>query len=318
MHQVPLQPDSETNQSLPPKKYVLIDTDIGDDIDDALAIALALQSPELEVQGITTVFGDTQRRAQLAMHLLTVFEREAIPVAAGMTSPIQYRHRPSGVPQAAILDRHRQLPALSPLTGPELIAKTALTAPSRLTLLCIGPLTNIATALSLEPRLFMAIRNIVLMGGSSSLPFPEWNIRSDARAAQIVLGSGIPITMLGWNVTTRCQLQASDLQHLRCQHTPQAQLLSRLLAVWQRHRPRWQPALPYLHDPLTVVAVCKPELLECREITARVISRGPLTGFMVPHLLNGPFVHAAVTVQADATRHWIMERLLAPLAPQAS
>ncbi len=318
MHQVPIQPDPETNQSHFLKISVLIDTDIGDDIDDALALALALQSSELEVLGITTVFGDTQRRAQLAMHLLTVFNREAIPVAAGVASPIQHRHRPSGVPQAAILDRHKRLPALSPLTGPELIVETALAAPGRLTLLCLGPLTNVATALSLEPRLFMAIRNIVLMGGSSGLPFPEWNVRSDARAAQIVLGTGIPVTMLGWNVTTHCQLQASDVQSLRCQHSAQAQLLARLLAVWQRHRPHWHPALPYLHDPLTVVAVCKPELLEYRQITARVISRGPLAGFMVPHVLNGPLVQAAVSVQADAARSWIMERLLAPLAAQSS
>jgi len=318
MRQVPIQPDPEVNQSNFPKKSVLIDTDIGDDIDDALALALALQSPELDVRGITTVFGDTQRRAKLATYLLKVFGRETIPVAAGVANPIQYRHRPSGVPQAAILDRHMHLPTLSTLTGPELIVETALAAHGRLTLLCLGPLTNVATALSLEPHLFMAIRSIVVMGGSSSLPFPEWNVRSDARAAQIVLGAGIPITLLGWNVTTRCQLQESDLQSLRCQHSPQAEVLSTLLAVWQRHRPRWHPALPFLHDPLTVVAVCKPELLEYREITARVISRGPLTGFMVPHVLNGPLVHAAMNVQVAQARQWIMERLLAPLPTQAT
>src|ERR1700684_4246319 len=82
---------------------VIFDTDIGDDIDDALALALALQSPELDVKGITTVFGDTQRRGQLARYLLKVFGREDIPVAVGIGNPIQYRHRPSGVPQAAMI-----------------------------------------------------------------------------------------------------------------------------------------------------------------------------------------------------------------------
>lgn len=316
MRQVPIQPDPEVNQFDFSKQSVLIDTDIGDDIDDALALALALQSPELDVRGITTVFGDTQQRAKLATYLLKTFGREAIPVAAGVATPIQYRHRPSGVPQAAILDRQMRFPALSKLTGPELIVETALAAHGRLTLLCLGPLTNVATALSLEPHLFMAIRKIVVMGGSSNFPFPEWNIRSDARAAQIVLGAGIPVTLLGWNVTTHCQLQESDLQSLRCQHSPQAEVLSTLLAVWQRHRPRWHPALPYLHDPLTVVAVCKPEFLKYREITARVIARGPLTGFMVPRIVNGPLVHAAVSVQAELARQWIMERLLAPLSTQ--
>lgn len=318
MHQLPMQPASQTNQSHILKQSVLIDTDIGDDIDDALALALALQSPELAVKGITTVFGDTQRRGQLAQYLLKVFEREDIPVAAGIGNPIQYHHRPSGVPQAAMIDHHLPLPALSPLSGPELIVETALAARGKLTLLCLGPLTNVATALSLEPRLFMAIERLVVMGGSSQYPFPEWNVRSDARAAQIVLGAGIPVTMLGWNVTTRCQLQASDIQRLHCHHTPQTQLLSTLLAIWQRHRPRWHPALPYLHDPLTVVTLCAPELLAFREITARVISRGPLSGFMVPHLLNGPLVQGAVKLEAEQAREWIMERLLAPSPAQTT
>src|SRR5437588_12264280 len=86
------------------KHLVLLDTDIGDDIDDALALALALRSPEIELQGITTVFGDTQKRAHLAAHILQVFGREDIPVAAGLQTPLQPRHPPSGVPQAAILD----------------------------------------------------------------------------------------------------------------------------------------------------------------------------------------------------------------------
>ncbi len=318
MHQLPIQPNAETNQSPILKQNVLIDTDIGDDIDDALALALALQSPELEVKGITTVFGDTHRRGQLAQYLLKVFGREDIPVAVGIGNPIQYRHRPSGVPQAAIIDQQLSLPALSPLSGPELIVETVLAAHGKLTLLCLGPLTNVATALSLEPHLFMAIERLVVMGGSSQYPFPEWNMRSDARAAQIVLGAGIPVTLLGWNITTRCQLQASDIDRLRYHHTPQAQVLSTLLAIWQRHRPRWHPALPYLHDPLTVVTLCAPELLEFREITARLISRGPLSGFMVPHVLNGPLVQGAVNIKAELAREWIMERLLAPLPAQTT
>ncbi len=94
----------ETNQFPSHKHSVLIDTDIGDDIDDALALALALKSPELELQAVTTVFGDTQSRARLAAHLLRIFEREDVPVAAGVQIPMQLRHPPSGVPQAAIVD----------------------------------------------------------------------------------------------------------------------------------------------------------------------------------------------------------------------
>ena len=299
---------------MPPQKHtVLIDTDIGDDIDDALALALAVCSPEIELCGVTTVFGDTQRRAQLAAHLLHIFGRNDIPIAAGLQTPLQPRHRPSGVPQAVVLDDCADcaaLPMLSYVPAPELIAQTALAHHGRLTVLCLGPLTNLATALTTESRLFMAIRRIVMMGGTSGIPFPEWNVRNDAAAARIVLAAGIPVTMLGWNVTTRCQLREEGLEQLRCNDSPQTQLLSQLIAIWQRDRPRWHPPLPYLHDPLAVVALCAPRLLRFEEMTARVLVDGPFAGYMVPRMMDGPLVHAAVGVQANEAREWVLRRLL--------
>lgn len=303
MSQVPYTSQLEAIQS----HIVLVDTDIGDDIDDALALALVLRSPEIELIGVTTVFGDTQKRAQLAAHVLQTFGREDIPVAAGMQEPLQPRHRPSGVPQAALLNT---CTALSPYSAPELIVQAAMAHQGQLTLLCLGPLTNVATALAIEPRLFMAIRNIVMVGGTSGFPWPEWNVRSDAQAAQLVLAAGVPVTLLGWNVTTRCQLRESDIALLRYENSPQARLLSQLLAVWQRHRRRWHPGLPYLHDPLTVVALCAPELFTFEVTTARVLTHGPFQGFMVPRLMDGPLVQAATGAQAERARQWIMQRLL--------
>ncbi|HEU0003282.1 MAG TPA: nucleoside hydrolase [Ktedonobacteraceae bacterium] len=288
---------------------VLLDTDIGDDIDDALALALALRSPEIRLLGVTTVFGDTRLRARLAKHLLHVFERDDVPVAAGIALPLLARHHPSGVAQAAILNTQEKLD-ISSDSGPELIVQTAMAHPGRLTLLCIGPLTNVASALLMEPHLFMAIRNVIMMGGTSSIPWPEWNVRSDARAAQIVLAAGIPITLLGWNITTRCQMQAGDIERLHDHNTPRTRLLSELIAIWQQHRPRRQPACPFLHDPLTIAALCAPELLRFEEMTVRTLTHGLLRGFMVPRFMNGPLVQAAVDIQAEQAREWIMERLL--------
>jgi purine nucleosidase len=293
------------------QKYnVLIDTDIGDDIDDALALALALRSPEIELRGVTTVFGDTLRRAHLASHLLHVFGRNDIPIAVGRQEPLQSRHRPSGVPQAAILDTNEEFSVLSDCSGPELIVQMALSYPGSLTLLCLGPLTNVALALSIEPHLFMAIRNMIVMGGSSSISLPDWNIRSDARAAQMVLAAGVPVTLVGLDVTKRCQLREQDIEALRSAHSPQTHLLSQLLAVWQRHRPRWHGKLPYLHDPLTVVALCSPQLFRFEEMTVRVLTHGPFQGFTVPRIMDGPLVRAAVDVQVEEARNWVMERLL--------
>jgi purine nucleosidase len=299
---------SEVNQYA--KQRMLIDTDIGDDIDDALALALALRSPETELLGVTTVFGATQKRAQLAAHLLSIAGREDVPVAPGIAQPLQLRHRPSGVPQATVLDERTMFPAISQLAAPEFIIQTAQAHFGRVTLVCIGPLTNVAEALTKEPGLFMALQRIVIMGGTSSVPLPEWNIRSDVRAAQIVLGSGVPITLIGLNVTRRCQLRTSDIEQLRHAEEPLAHLLSRLMAVWQRHRPRGQPALPYLHDPLTLAALCRPDLFTFEEMPVRAITHGPFAGFMVPRLIKGPWVNAAVAIQAEEARSWIMQRLL--------
>jgi purine nucleosidase len=293
------------------RKYnVLIDTDIGDDIDDTLAFALALCSPEIELLGVTTVFGDTQKRAHLAAHILEVFRHEDIPIAAGQQMPLLFRHRPSGVPQAAILDPCAPLAAFSPLSAPELIIHAAMEHHGNITFLCLGPLTNIATALIIEPRLFLAIKNIVMVGGTSGFPLPEWNIRSDAQAAKIVLASGIPVTLLGWNVTLRCQLRESDVERIHYDSSPKAHLLSKLLAVWQRHRPRWHPKLPVLHDPLTIVALCAPELFHFEVMTVRVFTQGLFKGCMVPRIIDGPLVQAAVDVEAEKSRGWIMRRLL--------
>ncbi|HLX59089.1 MAG TPA: nucleoside hydrolase [Ktedonobacteraceae bacterium] len=301
--------DIQAGQSIRDKHLVLLDTDIGDDIDDALALALALRSPEIELQGITTVFGDTRLRARLAKHLLLNFGRDDIPVAAGQSLPLHLRHRPSGVPLAAILDACES-GDISACSGPELIAQRALANPGRLTLLCIGPLTNIATALVNEPGLVMAIRRIIVMGGTSGIPWPDWNVRSDAKAAQIVLAAGVPITLLGWNITTRCQLIPGDIERLRRDDAPQTRLLSQLIQVWQRRRPRWRSAYPTLHDPLTIAALCAPELLRFEEMTMRVLVHGPLQGFVAPRLMGGPLVHAAVDIQAAQARKWIMKRLL--------
>jgi inosine-uridine nucleoside N-ribohydrolase len=157
-----------------------------------------------------------------------------------------------------------------------------------------------------------------MMGGTSGIPFPEWNVRSDVLAAQKVLAAGIPVTMLGWNVTTRCQLRERDIEQLRSQCSPQTQLLSQLLTIWQQHRKRLHPRLPYLHDPLAVVTLCASELLRFEEMKVRVFGHGPLKGFMVPHARNGSMVQAAVDIDAEKAYTWIMQRLLFPLPPQRS
>ena len=315
MHQTDLSHDTPSSQSQVSQPYnVLIDTDIGDDIDDALALALALRSPELLVRGVTTVFGDTQRRAQLARYLLHIFGRDDIPVAVGISTPLIPRRphaHPSGVAQATILD-DKVVSSLSlhGCSSPELIIEKAHAYHGQLTLICIGPLTNIALALLIEPDLPTAIRNIVMMGGSSGIALPEWNIRNDVRAAEIVLKSGIPITLIGMNITLRCAMRRQDVEQIRAVNMPQTQLLSSLIDVWRQYRPRGHPPQPYLHDPLTIVALCNPSVLRFQTLPVRVMTHGLFKGFTVPRLTGGTQVNAAVDIQVREARKWILQRLI--------
>lgn len=307
MKHVPSIPHSQSAAS---QHLVFVDTDIGDDIDDALALAVIMNSPEIALLGVSTVFGDTVQRARLATHLLHAYGCPAVPVAAGSSRPLQFRHRPSGVPQASVLDGRAGELSLSPFSGPDLLIHTALEHAGQLTLLCFGPLTNVATALHREPALASSLRQIILMGGTSGMPWPDWNVRSDPQAAQIVLSAKVPVTMIGWNVTSRCQLRTNDLERLHVRGSPGTELLSQLILVWQQHRSGWHPKRPYLHDPLTVVALCSPTYFRFEKMTARVLTSGPLTGFTIPRITAGPLVRAATYVQAERAREWIMQRLL--------
>jgi purine nucleosidase len=287
---------------------VFVDTDIGDDIDDALALALLLSSPEVSVVGVSTVFGDTYLRARLATYLLHIYGYSSIPVAAGQATPLLFRHSPSGVCQASVLPADF-VPPVNPVTGPELLIQMAHRYPGQLTLLCLGPLTNVALALQQEPELRSLLRQVFFMGGTSQLWWPDWNVRSDAEAAYRLLEAQIPITMIGLNVTASCHLQRRDIAQLNEVKNPRLQLLSRLVAAWQENQPWWRSRLPYLHDPLVVVALCAPQFFRFAPLPIRILTQGPLVGWTIPRWLFGPSVRAALSVENAQARAWILQRI---------
>lgn len=294
----------------PLARPVFVDTDIGDDIDDALALALLLCSPEVRVVGIATVFGDTDLRARLAAYVLQVYGSAHIPVAAGQARPLLARHQLSGVCQASVLPDGLALP-LSPLSGPELLIQAARSYPGELTLLCFGPLTNLALALSREPALGSWLRQVFFMGGASRIFWPDWNVRSDARAARIVLEANLPLTMIGWNVTNPSHLRSHDLTRLQSASSPRLHLLARLIEAWQEAQPPWRAKLPKLHDALVVAALCAPEFFRFASMPMRVLVRGPFVGWTIPRLLAGPIVNAALTVDYAQARAWMLRRWFA-------
>jgi len=285
---------------------VLIDTDIGDDIDDALALAFALRSPELDVLGVSTVFGDMRQRSRLARTLLATFGRPEVPVAEGADAPLAGRNRPSGCIQGAAVAADDALPPLYPGGATRLICESALRQPGAVTLICLGPLTNVAAALTAEPRLANALAGVTMMG-SGAFPWAEWNTRNDPEALRVVVRSGVPLTVVGLNVTLLCTAPLADIRRVAALATPQAQLLTRLITLWRRGATNKRPQL---HDPLTVAAVARPDLLTYLPARFGNVQEGPLRGWSCAWPSLGGRQRVALAVRRAAFFRLFAERVI--------
>ncbi len=246
---------------------IIFDTDIGDDIDDALALALALQSPELDVRAVTTVIDDTETRTRLAWKELGLYGRRDIPLGTGASEPLLDPVRPQRARQFEVLTAADTVPEAAHQRAADLIIKTLLDSPRPITLVPVGPLTNIALALKSGANIKPKIARIVLMGGAFHMLYQEYNIWRDRVAAEIVFASGVPITAVGLDVTTRCKLQGEDLARLRAAKNPASQFLAKLIDLWQDGHPN---QFPTLHDPLAVAAALRPALIETQLGTVQV------------------------------------------------
>jgi purine nucleosidase len=260
-----------------PRIPILFDTDIGDDIDDALALALALQSPELDVRAVTTVIDDTETRTRLAWKELGLYNRREIALGTGASEPLLDPVRKERARQFEVLTPQDTVPAAARRRAVDLIIETVMSSREKITLVPVGPLTNIALALKTEPRIKANIERIVLMGGAFEMLVSEYNIRRDRAAAQIVFASGVPITAVGLDVTTRCKLTAADIDRLRAANNPASAFLVRLIELWQNGRPGQYPTL---HDPLAVAVSFLPSLVETRLGSVEVETNSRLTNGM--------------------------------------
>ncbi len=253
---------------------VIFDTDIGDDIDDAIALALALQSPELDVRGVTTVFGVVDQRTRLAWKELALYNRKDIPLATGVGDPFLDPPVIQKARQFEVLTVADAAPPAAQRRAAEFLIETLLASNEKITLVPVGPLTNIALALRLEPRIKAKIERIVLMGGAFRRMYSEWNIERDRVAGQIVFSSGVPIVAVGLDVTLQCKLEPKDLDRLRAAHNPATQFLVHLIELWQNGKPT---QTPILHDPLAVASVFRPDLITTETGNVQVETASPLT-----------------------------------------
>lgn len=239
---------------------VLLDTDIGTDIDDAYALAQVVKSPELELLGVTTVSGDAVARARLAAKLLTVAGRPEVPVYAGISTATQYMKQ---VEWASGFNS----PALHESGGVDFLRQQINARPGEIVLIAVGELTNVAALLESEPDLGKKIKAIALMGGSvrrgyapGSKPEPEWNIKSNAKAAQTVFASGVPLLVAPLDSTSDLKLTPEWLVRIFTRGTPLNDALASLDFIWKRTN-TWNADTPTLFDNLAVSLVATPTLV---------------------------------------------------------
>ena len=251
---------------MPPPIKLLLDTDIGTDVDDALAMGLALASPELELRAVTTVSGDVRLRGRIAKKLLLLAGRADVPVAAGVREPV-LRQRSFlwfGHEGKGIVDGDEDL-ELASAHGVDLMIDTILR--ERPHVVAIGPLSNLAVAIMKEPAVIEAVSHLTVMGGAlgraPGTPPLEYNLGSDAEAALVVLNAGMPITLVPLDVTWQVALTEAHLARLRRSRSLLVQTLCDAIEVWAPLQraffagiPTFEPTtVALLHDPLTVGVV---------------------------------------------------------------
>jgi purine nucleosidase len=235
---------------------VIFDTDIGTDIDDAYALAVLLQRPELRILGVTTVSSDAVARARLAAKLLSIAGGKwaAVPVYAGTSTPVQYMKQ---VEWAAGFNS----PSLHTSGGVEFMRREIDKRPGEITIIAVGELTNVAALLDSEPGIARKIRAIALMGGSiyrgyapDSKPEPEWNIKSNAAAARTVFDSGVPLLVAPLDSTAALTMTPEMRVEVFTHGSPLNDALAALNSIW-RHTNHWKGENPTFFDVLAVQLV---------------------------------------------------------------
>jgi inosine-uridine nucleoside N-ribohydrolase len=264
---------------------VIIDTDPG--VDDAFAILLALNSPELKVEALTVVPGNVDARQGLenALKIASLAGRCDLVVAGGAQHPLnqklitaQYWHGPNGL--AGV-----ELPAskckADSRFGPDLIIELVHKYPHEITLIPVGPLTNIALAVSKDPSIVPLVKNIVIMGGSITggnvNGAAEANIYNDPEAAAIVFNAGWMVTMIGSDVGERTLMTRKDLAQLQVAHGPESDFVAKLADFYltRSEKSGYQGAAMY--DPLAVATAIDPTLVTLKDMHVDVETRGEFT-----------------------------------------
>ncbi len=288
---------------------VILDTDIGTDVDDCLALALLLGSPELELAGVTCVYGDVRLRARMVLKLLALRGMTDVPVLAGVEQPLLGRVPVywAGHEGAGLLEPADEALAPAPEHAVDFIVRAVMEGPEPLHLIAVGPLTNVALAFLREPRLAGRLAGLTIMGGAmrgpeaAHLPLVEHNFRCDPEAAAIVLAAGAPTVLVPLDVTTRVVVRREGAARIRAGGTPFHAAVAEQLERYPRFRDQGRT---FLHDPLAVAAVIQPDLVRLTDLHVDVETGGRHTAgasLMLTPTADAP-ANARVALGVDAAR----------------
>lgn len=253
--------------------HLFLDTDIGTDVDDALALGVILGSPEFTLVGVSTVYGDTLLRAQLTSRLARIADPEfAVPISAGES---QTR---SGKPvwwpghEGKLFDDLAEERIDQTRDGVHELVSAARTYSGELVVLAIGPLTNIAAALDRDPEFETNVKSVVIMGGDFSAEGrqAEHNFVSDITAAQRVFGSRLPVAIGGLDLTMQMRVGPADVATIAAAGEFGRAIEAEIAQWWEFHGEAWNTP----HDPILVAWLLHPELFQTRQATLAVDDEG--------------------------------------------
>ena len=309
---------------------VILDTDLGSDVDDALCLSLALASPELEIVGITCVGRESRRRAQITRRLLELAGREEIPVYAGCSVPILgvgalnwFGHEGGGVLEPG---EEPEFEALHAVDALEMLSRRH----ADLEVVAVGPMTNLAVTLAKDPGLAGRIRRLTIMGGHLRrveygghlfAPGIDYNLCSDPHASYAVLRSGIPTRLVTADVTLRTCIRDADVSALERTGHPYLVAIARAVRLWTPVMNRLFGAIgcdtsadnaSFLHDPLTYACAYDESFCSFADLEIETrIEDGVLRTLERSRPSDESFpMRCAVDVDAEAFRDHFMERVL--------
>lgn len=296
------------------RRKVIIDTDIGDDIDDAFALLLAMNL-DLDIIGVTTVFKNTEQRARMAKKILTDFEKgyENVPVYAGHGTPLEEKAREYDRLYQFSEDLYDEKYApisTDPDDAVSFIIESCIKYGRDLTVIALGPFTNIAKVIERDPEILSNIGRFIIMGGAFFSQYVDWNVMCDPLAAKVMFDNVKDIHAIGADVTHKLELDTKDdaaIDKFKNKKDVRG-YITRLYGLWKMYTDK---TAAVLHDPLAVYYAYNPDVCTMQSAPISVVTDGPARGLtlniigynkirMNPYYKSLPNVHTvAKAVERD-------------------